>query len=856
MARNSDERRVEAELNSRALLRASAFERRLSTAMDSLKAMAFFVAGAPQIDASTFHRFARFDHDIDDVNTALIWAPLVRGPERTSFVAAQIAGGISDFEIKEPATDGALVVAGERDEYLPAMFEQAYDGTPNRPGIDMLSLPERRMRADRARDDGKPIATPPVVIFPRGSRKLGFVVFWPVYSAANIPPTREERRAAYRGAVVSRIDLAALLPALVASSPDIRESLEFFVDLGGNDATSNLVGTYDTDTRETKVGGTAIAEAPGGLVIVRKFENAGRQWTVHFLFPPPMVGELRSNGPWAWLGLGLGLTGLATAFPYRERRRRAEVEVKVRQRTAELVTANGKLDQEVKERERSAAELRRWADAFTNAAFGIGISDARTNTGQFVNPALAAMLGRSVAEVRAMAVADLYADEDRARIPALMAAADRTGNVIFTARHCRKDGTTYPAQMNVTSVRDSDGTVLYRIASVLDITEAQRTEDALRQAQKMEAIGNLTGGMAHDFNNILAVIIGNLDLVRPRVKGDAEADEIIGECLDAALSGADLTRRLLAFARRQPLRPQHCDVNDLVGGAVKLLRRLLDDNIVISLDLSPETWPVVVDPSLLEAALVNLATNARDAMPTGGKLMIATGNRQLDDDYAAAHPETAAGDYALVEVSDTGMGMPPEVASRIFEPFFTTKERSKGTGLGLSMVFGFMKQSGGHINVYSEPGAGTTFRLYLPRTREAAETLPADAPVAYARATGQTVLAVEDNAALLRVVVRQLEELGYRVLAADGVAAALAILTSEHVDLLFSDVVMPGEVDGFALARQALSLRPTIKVVLTSGFPEAKIDGNLGSLDTSARLLSKPYRKEDLAEMLREALDF
>jgi CheY-like chemotaxis protein len=371
----------------------------------------------------------------------------------------------------------------------------------------------------------------------------------------------------------------------------------------------------------------------------------------------------------------------------------------------------------------------------------------------------------------------------------------------------------------------------------------------------MEAIGNLTGGMAHDFNNILAIIIGNLDLARPLVAGDAETDELVGECLEAALRGADLTRRLLAFARRQPLHPRRFEVNELVANAVKLLRRLLDDNVVISLDLASETWPVLADPAQLEAALTNLATNARDAMLKGGTLLIATGNRRLDEDYAATYPDVVAGDYAMIEVSDTGSGMAPEVVSRIFEPFFSTKNRDKGTGLGLSMVFGFMKQSGGHVNVYSEPGVGTTFRLYLPRSGEAAEANSSAAPVAYARAAGETVLAVEDNAALLRVVVRQLEELGYRVLAADGATAALTILANEPVDVLFTDVVMPGVVDGFALAREALTLQPSIKVVLTSGFPEAKINGHLGSSGGSARLLSKPYRKEELAQILRQAID-
>jgi two-component system, cell cycle sensor histidine kinase and response regulator CckA len=327
--------------------------------------------------------------------------------------------------------------------------------------------------------------------------------------------------------------------------------------------------------------------------------------------------------------------------------------------------------------------------------------------------------------------------------------------------------------------------------------------------------------------------------------------ELAREALDAALSGADLTRRLLAFARRQPLEPRRADINELITRISKLLDRTLGEEIEISLELGAEVWPVVVDPAQLESSLTNLATNARDAMPEGGNLTIVTSNQHLDGDYASQHAEVQPGDYAMIEVSDTGSGMPSGVASRIFEPFYTTKEQGKGTGLGLSMVFGFIKQSGGHINVYSEVGIGTTFRLYLPRADAGAEAAEAVTLQPFARGRGETVLAVDDNENLRRIIVRILDELGYRVLQADDAKTALEILASEAVDLLFRDVVMPGGASGYVDAAQ--SRWPQVKVLLTSGPPEKAI--NADGKRRNLRTLSKPVRKDDLARTLREVLD-
>jgi PAS domain S-box-containing protein len=403
-------------------------------------------------------------------------------------------------------------------------------------------------------------------------------------------------------------------------------------------------------------------------------------------------------------------------------------------------------------------------------------------------------------------------------------------------------------------VRVRESVIGIGIASI-EVTDQRRIEAQLRQAHKMEAIGNLTGGMAHDFNNLLGVIIGNLDLLIDSKTNDAEVNELGGEARDAALRGADLTGRLLAFARRQPLRPTRIDVNDVLSTAFKLLSRMLGENIEIGLDLAPDLWPVVVDAAQLEAGLANLATNARDAMPAGGSLRIATRNCRLDDEYVAQYPYVALGDYVLIEVSDTGTGMSPEVMARVFEPFFTTKELCGGTGLGLSMVYGFIKQSGGHINVYSEVDIGTTISLYFPRADVAAPQEKAPAAEPSLRGKDEMVLVVEDNAALRRVAVRQVAELGYRVREAENAAVALELLAAEPaIDVVFTDVVMPGGIDGLQLARTVLARWPRVKVLLTSGFPGSTVNRGR-DLAQSMHLLGKPYRKEQLARALRDVLD-
>jgi signal transduction histidine kinase len=380
----------------------------------------------------------------------------------------------------------------------------------------------------------------------------------------------------------------------------------------------------------------------------------------------------------------------------------------------------------------------------------------------------------------------------------------------------------------------------------------ERTSAQLHQAQKMEAIGNLTGGLAHDFNNLLSVIIGNLDLLIERSQKDPESATLAKAALAAGMRGAELNRRLLAFARRQPLQPQLTDVNELVSGMTALLARILEEHIQVTLVTAPDLWKAMVDPAQLSAVVANLATNARDAMPKGGTLTIETRNIHLDADYVTLNPEATVGDYILIEMTDSGTGIAPEVLPHVFEPFFTTKPAGRGTGLGLSMVFGFVRQSHGHIKVYSEVGRGSTFRVYLPRAA-APTVMPEEPPPAAAPAGGRQrrILVVEDNADVRAIVTRQLRSLGHVVVEAEHADAALAVLRDPGAsfDLLFTDVVMPGGMDGHGLAKAARALRPSLLVLLSSGYPGSAMS-NGSVLGAGQYFLGKPYRRNQLAEKL------
>jgi PAS domain S-box-containing protein len=457
---------------------------------------------------------------------------------------------------------------------------------------------------------------------------------------------------------------------------------------------------------------------------------------------------------------------------------------------------------------------------------------------------------------------DFYTESDRASgLPRIgLETATRNGRWEHEGQRVRKDGTSFWAHVVIDAIRDDFGKLVGFAKVTRDITERREAEAALQAAQttmirsqKLEAIGQLTGGVAHDFNNLLQVISGNLQLLSKDIAGNARAEMRVQNALGSVARGSKLASQLLAFARRQPLEPRVVNVGRLIRGMDEMLRRALGGEIEVETVVAGGLWNSLVDPDQLENAVLNLAINARDAMNGEGRLTIEASNAFLDDEYVRQHDELSAGQYVMIAVTDTGAGIPPDILERVYEPFFTTKAEDKGTGLGLAMVYGFLKQSGGHIKIYSEVGAGTTVKLYFPREVASEDTL-IGAPSDEIKGGEETILVVEDDDEVREVAVSMLTELGYRVVKARDAASALVVVDSGiPIDLIFTDVMMPGTLRSPDFARKAKERLPNVAVLFTSGYTQNAIVHG-GRLDPGVELLAKPYTRETLARKIRHVL--
>lgn len=528
--------------------------------------------------------------------------------------------------------------------------------------------------------------------------------------------------------------------------------------------------------------------------------------------------------------------------------------------TFSMAQANRRLAHEVGER-KAAEEAQRESEAryraiFANTADYLSVVDVLPD-GRFamaeVNPAYERATGLSTAQARGRDVTALAPEPEARALIAHFRRVIARGQPAFTRDRVRlRDGERIWESI-VVPVRNSVGEVDRIIASSRDVTEREAAQDRLRNAQRMEAVGHLTGGVAHDFNNLLQVIRGNLELLAREVEGREDLTLRVRNALRGADRAGQLTRQLLAFARRQPLEPKVINLGRLVTDMAEMLRRTLGEGVEVETVIAGGLWNTMADPAQVESAILNLAINARDAMTTGGRLTIEITNAVLDETYAARDPEIEPGQYVLLAVSDTGHGMTRQTMARVFEPFFTTKAEEKGTGLGLSMVYGFVKQSHGHIQIYSEVDQGTTVKIYLPRTRQV-EAAKEAAPIGSLRGRSEVILVVEDDDLVRSQAVGMLRDLGYACLHARNGADALAkIKQGAKIDLLFTDVVMPGPIKSRDLASEAERLRPGLPVLFTSGYTDNAIVHH-GRLDPGVQLISKPYSRDDLARKIRGLL--
>jgi PAS domain S-box-containing protein len=518
------------------------------------------------------------------------------------------------------------------------------------------------------------------------------------------------------------------------------------------------------------------------------------------------------------------------------------------------------LEQSADELEQANRELseseERFRTTFEQAAVGLAHVGLDLHLLR-VNDKLCEVMCYTREELLGMRVTELNAPEFRQEVEDAFAAmiAGTRSNYATEKRYQRKDGEQFWVQAVTTLARDPEGRPRYFISVISDVSERRMLQDQLHQAQKLDAIGQLTGGIAHDFNNLLTVILGNTDLLVEGLADQPVLRSYAEVARTAASHGADLTQRMLAFARRQALDPRSVDVAELLGSMETLLRRTLPAHIEMTFIRDATPWQALVDPVQLEAAILNLCINARDAMPDGGRLTIETSKVYLDAAQTTKPMEVKAGEYVLVAVSDTGSGIAPEHLSKVFDPFFSTKPAGNGTGLGLSMVYGLVKQSNGQVSIYSELGQGTTVKLYLPRAGAADQAFVAEEAVRLEDLSGtEHILLVEDDELVRQYAEEQLRRLGYRVVTAtDGASALQVVQARDDLDLLFTDIVMPGGMNGRVLAERALSIRPQLKVLFSSGYTENAIVHH-GRLDPGVHLLNKPYSRLELARKLRTVL--
>ena len=803
------------------------------TKMVALKA---FMESSKDVTAQTFEDFASQLLSNEPVLHAISWVANVSGLERVGFERHLQGPGQAPFRITEAGAGDTPVAALLREDYFPITFVAPRLPNLQILGWDMSQDPVRQELIARARDSGEIVGSAPVRLLLKGATLPAALTALPVYRASMPLATMAQRRQAFRGVVISAYEPQTRYA-------DIRHVIrltpaEFFVfDLASNpdETSAQLIAWSSPDVHALPPPNRDLASLRQGLYAEHRFSESGRQ-RLMVLRPGANAGPSAHHMN-AWLALVFSGLLCATLLYFMGRRE----------------TQDQSLRQSNSSRQEEADFTRQLLEQLP---IGVAVRNLQGDVLQ-ANPAFCALLGRTLAQTVGMGNAQITvaecADLDAAQTQIL----ERTGAYgPYEKEYLQMDGSRVQVMVRGRRAEWHGQTVILSVAS--DISARRKSEFRMAQSQKMDAIGQLTGGLAHDFNNMLGVIIGQLDLLSGSLKGNAAAQVKLEIALTAALRGADLTRALLAVARAQAIRTEPTDLNSRLQELLPLAQHTAGNAIEVRLTLVGQ--PVVeIDPGGLASTVLNLVLNARDAMPEGGQLTLAT--QLITIDANQTQTTLRPGQYAALSVSDTGCGMSAEVLARVLEPFFTTKERGRGTGLGLSMAHGFVQQCGGDLRIYSEAGHGTTVRLMLPIAVQPAQSATALTQVAAAANAPmprgmERVLVVDDELELLAITATWLKDLGYEVTPCMSPASALAAMqdgvTSGHpYALLVTDITMPG-MDGFALVGAARAIDPSLALIYTSGFADV---ASRGATRLAGAVLEKPFRQAALAALVRQTLD-
>jgi len=855
MSYYSEKKLIQAEFNEAAENRYSALKRELDSNMAVLVSLqALYYTSGKGLERSDFRNFTNHILKQHTSIQALEWIPRVPDSRREVYERAARKEGFPDFQLTERIAQGNMKRAEKRNEYFPVYFVEPYKGNEIALGFDDASTPDRLETLEVSRKTGEIRATGRITLVQEINSQFGFIVFAPVYNKGALINSDRARWDNLEGFTLGVFRIGDIVEKATGYLKP--EGIDFFIYDASAPEKKQFLYTHSSRTRKTPL---LNEEQPETDVINSKvIDVAGRKWMVIYSAAPYYIAARTSWRHWGLLLAGLAFTGLVAGFLFI-----AGHAEHIEKFAEDLTDVNTNLAHEIMERKQAEAALaaeKLFSDAIIDSIPGIFcVLDDR---GSFLrwNKNLEIVGGYTAEELRGLTGLETIAEEDRDLAAIGIREGCKNGYYTNIAKVLTKDKRKIPFLLAGFAVLV--GGKQYILSTGIDITEHKRAEEdkiqlqaQLMQAQKMEAVGLLAGGVAHDFNNILTAIEGYGSLAQMNVKDAETTQRYIQEMLDAANRAGDLTKRLLAFSRKHVIEPVLVDLNEIVRNIEKMLRRIMTENIELSTVLSAGELPVMVDVGQIEQVLLNLAANARDAMPDGGHLVLQTDSVEVDSRYAEANVFENTGMYAVLKVSDTGVGMDRETKENIFEPFFTTKEMGKGTGLGLSMVYGIIKQHNGNINVYSEVGTGTTFKIYLPLAQTKREAISKPIQTTLPGGKGETIIIAEDEPQVREILRLLLQKNGYKIIEAENGEDAVRKFKENRgtVSLILLDVIMPVK-NGREAYEEIKGIEPGIKIIFMSGYTD-DIISRKGILEEGFDFISKPINPSTLMKKIREVLD-